>query len=101
MKKFSKAILEKLEYGSGETWKDFFVRQTASGRYFKNLFKDEFERHKFIDRSDAVYICKKAQSDIYDSIIEKFKNRVDEDIINELKNDLEKHWKSDDSGLGL
>lgn len=29
--------------GNGETWKDFFIRQTASGRRFKEIFKDEFE----------------------------------------------------------
>ena len=24
--------------GNGETWKDFFIRQTASGRRFKEIF---------------------------------------------------------------
>jgi len=101
MKKFSESSLikENTTYGSGETWKDFFVRQTASGRYWKNLLKDEFERRKFIDRSDAVYICKKAQADTYEHIIAKLSGKVDESIIEELKNELQQHWDKDDSGL--
>lgn len=83
-----------------ETWKDFFIRQVASGKYFKNLFKDEFERHKFIDRSDAVFICKKAQADVYEDIINKLSGKVDESIIEGLKNELNQHWENDDSGLG-
>lgn len=41
-----------------DTWKDIFVRQVASGSRFKSIFKDEFDRHKFLDRSDAVWLCK-------------------------------------------
>jgi len=85
--------------GNGETWKDFFIRQTASGRRFKELYKDEFERRKFIDRSDAVWICKKAQADTYEHIINKLSGKVDESIIEELKTELQQHWDKDDSGL--
>ena len=100
MKKFSDSLNEDTKYGNGETWKDFFVRQSASGRYWKNLLKDEFETRKFIDRSDAVYICKKAQADTYEHIIAKLSGKVDESIISELKQELAQHWDKDDSGLG-
>lgn len=85
--------------GNGETWKDFFIRKAASGRRFKELYKDEFERRKFIDRSDAVWICKKAQADTYEHIINKLSGKVDESIIEELKKELQQHWDKDDSGL--
>lgn len=62
--------------------------------------KEEFERRKFIDRSDAVYICKKAQADTYEHIINKLSGKVDQSIIDELNNELQKHWDKDDSGLG-
>lgn len=102
MKKFSEnsLIKEATTYGSGETWKDFFVRQVASGRYWKNLLKDEFETRKFLDKSDALYICKKAQADTYEHIIEKLTGRIDENIIEELKSELQQCWDKDDSALG-
>lgn len=45
---------------SKETWKDIFRKQVSSGKFWKNLFKDNFDKTQFIERSDAVYICKKA-----------------------------------------
>lgn len=85
-----------------ETWKDIFCNQVAGGKFWKNLFKDEFDRHQFLDRSDAVYICKKAQADIYEKIISDLNMKnVDPKIISTLKMQLEKHWEKDDSALGM
>lgn len=86
-----------------DTWKDIFCRQVSTGKFWKNLFKSEFDERTFLDRSDAVHICKKAQSDTYEAIISKLDGRVDESIINELNKDLEEHWSdsSDDSALGM
>ncbi len=86
---------------SKETWKDVFCNQVDVGKFWKNLFKDEFDRHQFLDRSDAVYICKKAQADVYESIINKLEGKVDIAIIDELKQNLDEHWKNDDSDLGI
>jgi len=84
-----------------ETWKTVFVAQVDNGRYWKELFKDDFNRHLFLDRSDAVYICKKAQADIYKKIIKDLKGKVDKEIIDKLKQDVEDLWKKDDSMLGI
>jgi len=84
-----------------ETWKDVFCRQVDCGKYWKNLFKDEFDRHNFLDRSDTVYICKKAQADIYEDIISKLDGKISIDAMNELKKSLEEHWNNDDSDLGM
>lgn len=47
----------------------------------------------------AVWICKKAQADTYEHIINKLSGKVDESIIEELKTELQQHWDKDDSGL--
>ena len=84
-----------------ENWKDIFKRQLGSGKYWNELFKEDFDGQKFLDRSDAVYICKKAQADTYKSIIDKIKGDVDDDIIEKLEKDLEDLWNTDDSALGI
>ena len=84
-----------------ETWKDVFCNQIGDGKYWKKSFNDQFENHQFLDRSDAVYICKKAQADAYENIINKFEGKVDVTVMNELKQILDEHWKKDDSALGM
>jgi len=84
-----------------ETWKDVFCNQVDNGKYWKNLFKDEFDKHQFLDGSDAVYICKKAQADAYENIINKLEGKIDVTIMLELKQILGEHWKKDDSALGM
>jgi vacuolar-type H+-ATPase subunit B/Vma2 len=86
---------------SDESWKKVFTRQIGSGKYWKNLFKDEFERHQFLDRSDAVYICKKAQADAYENVINKLQGKIDDDSLNEIKQILDNLWEDDDSALGM
>ena len=86
---------------SDESWKKVFKTQVGSGKYWKNLFKDEFERHQFLDRSDAVYICKKAQADAYENVINKLQGKIDDDSLNEIKQILNNLWESDDSSLGI
>lgn len=83
-----------------DTWKDIFVRQVASGSRFKSIFKDEFDRHKFLDRSDAVWLCKKAQAEAYESVIEDLQGKVDDSIIKDLEAKIDQLWKTDISALG-
>lgn len=61
----------------------------------------EFDNRRFLDRGDAVFLCKKAQADTMGDIISKLDGKVDETIISELKSDLEKHWETDISALGM
>lgn len=85
-----------------ETWKDIFVRQVSTGRFWKKLFKDDFERQEFLGRSDAVYICKKAQSDVYDTLIKRCKlSHQLEKFTGELEKMKEELWKEDISDLGM
>jgi len=84
-----------------ETWRDVFCRQVSTGKYWKNLFQNEFEKNRFLERSDAVYICKKAQADAYEDIIKKLEGKIDVSVMNELKQNLGKHWAKDDSALGI
>ena len=84
-----------------DTWKTVFVQQVSSGRFWKNLLKDDFNQRFFLDREDAIYICKKAQADTYEKIIKDLKGKVDKEIIDKLKQDVEDLWKKDDSMLGI
>lgn len=84
-----------------ETWKDIFCKQLDCGSFWKNLHKEDFDSKSFLMRSDAVYICKKAQADVYEDLIEKLSGKVDESVIEYIKQMLDEHWKSDDSALGM
>ncbi len=84
-----------------ESWKNIFTRQVSSGKYWKNLFKDEFDRHQFLDRSDAVYICKKAQADAYENVINKLQGKIEDNLLKEIKQILDNLWDNDDSALGM
>ena len=86
---------------SDESWKNIFTRQVSSGKYWKNLFKDEFDRHQFLDRSDAVYICKKAQADAYENVINKLQGKIEDNLLKEIKQILDNLWDNDDSALGM
>jgi hypothetical protein len=86
---------------SDESWKNIFTKQVSSGKYWKNLFKDEFDRHQFLDRSDAVYICKKAQADAYENVINKLQGKIEDNLLKEIKQILDNLWDNDDSALGM
>jgi hypothetical protein len=86
---------------SDESWKNIFTKQVSSGKYWKNLFKDEFDRHQFLDRSDAVYICKKAQADAYQNVINKLQGKIEDNLLKEIKQILDNLWDNDDSALGM
>jgi hypothetical protein len=84
-----------------ETWQSVFIKQVDSGKFWMNLFKDEFDKHQFLDRSDVIHLCKKAQADIYENIIELFRGRIDDSMILEIENVIRKNWDNDESGIGL
>ena len=85
-----------------DTWKDIFVRQIGSGRFWKNLLQEDFDIRRFLDRSDAVYICKKAQSDAYDKVIDILcKDIINKDMIISIRILKEELWNNDDSSLGM
>jgi len=86
-----------------DTWKEVFVRQIGSGRFWKNLLQNDFEYRRFLDRSDAVYICKKAQSDAYDNVINILIKDiiVNKDSIISIRNLKDELWNDDDSALGM
>lgn len=76
------------------TWKETFENQTDNGKFWKNLHKENFDKERFLMRSDVHHIVHKAQSDILKQVAKEIKDKslmsVDE-IINHLKqteNDL-------------
>ena len=86
-----------------ETWKDVFIRQIGSGRFWKNLLQQDFEFRRFLDRSDAVYICKKAQSDAYNNTIDILMKDmiINKDSIISIRKLKDELWNEDDSTLGM
>lgn len=84
-----------------DTWKDAFREQIDDGKFWKKLFKDDFNEHQFLDRSDAVYICKKAQADAYQNVINAIKDKVDKSVIDEIEQIIIDLWDNDDSSLGM
>ncbi len=83
-----------------ENWKDIFRNQVASGKYWKH--SHDFDKKRFLERSDAVHICKKAQSEVYEDVIEHLIDMGGNSrIIEELETRLEKHWTQDNSALGM
>ena len=84
--------------GDNRTWQETFKRQSDSGKFWKNIHKDEFERQKFLMRSDAHYLCYKAQSDVLKKLAKKLKKQnVDESIIEEIKKLENELWNGPES----
>jgi len=84
--------------GGPKIWQDTFRQQTDSGKFWKNLHGDDFERQQFLMRSDAHYICYKAQSDILKKLAKRLKkNGVDETVIEEIKKIENELWQGPDS----
>jgi hypothetical protein len=85
-----------------DTWKDFFKRQVGTGKFWKKLLGDEFERRSFLDRSDAVFIYEKAQADAYENVMSKLKDKINETEMNEIQSLIDELWENtDDSALGM
>lgn len=84
--------------GDNQNWKETFKRQTDSGKFWKSLHKEGFEKQKFLMRSDAHWLCYKAQSNVLIELSKRLKKQnVDENVINEiikLENEL---WKGPNS----
>lgn len=84
--------------GGPETWQGLFKRQTDSGRFWKELHGDEFERQSFLMRADAHHICYKSQSDILKKLAKRLKKQgVDEKVIEEIKKIEHELWQGPDS----
>jgi phosphoribosyl-ATP pyrophosphohydrolase len=83
------------------TWKDSFRKQTDNGQYWKNLYKEDFDKQRFLERGDAENICKKAQEDAYENVIKTLQGKVDESIITEIKQLIVDLCEEDTSALGV
>lgn len=79
-----------------DTWRDKLEYVVDTGRYWRSQYGDEFDKEKFITRSDTVYLCKKAQSDLLDELMLKFPFKK-----NELEGMKKELWAKDDSALGM
>jgi hypothetical protein len=71
--------------GDNRSWKETFKRQSDSGKFWKNLHGNEFERQTFLMRSDAHWLCYKAQSNALIELSKRLKKQnVDESVISEI-----------------
>ncbi len=83
-----------------ELWKNKFRDKSSSGRYWKELFGEEFENHKFLDSSDAVSICKMAQRDVFENVINELEiYEVDSFVVDKIKAAQQRMEDEDNSGL--
>lgn len=80
-----------------KNWENIFADKIASGKFWKELFKDDFSKKKFLDSEDAHYICKKAYADAYEKIINDLECDYLENIIliNRLKQELKLYWETE------
>jgi len=81
-------------------WEDCFLRQVDRGSFWKKLHGDECDRQTFLMRSDALYICKKAQADAYENVIELLDEENDKESIKKINKIIAELWNNDDSALG-
>lgn len=77
------------------TWKETFEKQTDNGKFWQNLHKENFDKERFLMRSDVHHIAHKAQSDILKQVAKEIQDKglmsVDE-IINHLKQTENDVW---------
>lgn len=104
MKKFKDYINTLNENNSSfsirDSWRELFKRQTDTLQFWINLFGAD-SKSMLLDRSDASAICKKAQLDLYKQIIHDLENKVNDEILEKIKNDLEALEQEDISAIGL
>ncbi len=71
--------------GDNRKWQETFKRQADSGKFWKDLHKEGFDTQKFLMRSDAHWLCYKAQSNALIELAKRLKKQgVDESVINEI-----------------
>jgi hypothetical protein len=99
IRKFNEGREDKIR---SEIWAHIFVRKSSSGRYWKELFGDDFDKQRFVDRSDALTIIKTAQRDTYTNVLNILEvNGVNQDVIAEVRSEMEMDMEKDNSGLGM
>jgi len=99
LKKFNESSDDKIR---SEMWEHIFKKQLGSGRYWEELYGEDFRKKKFIERSDATTICKTAQRDVYQNVVNILEaNNVDQSVIDEVKAEQEYYEDKDNSALGM
>lgn len=79
--------------GDDSTWQETFKRQSDSGKFWEGLHKEEFKSQTFLMRSDAHWLCFKAQSDALKELARKLeKQGVDQSIINTIIKQENELW---------
>ena len=79
-------------------WKKLFVQQLGSGKFWKKLFKQDFDNHQFLDRSDVITIIRIAQLDVLREVDKRIKDAQSSVKVNQLIKEI---TDADESGLGL
>lgn len=79
-----------------ETYLDILNKQWGSGKFWIDLHKHgNFNKEKFLMKEDVEYIAKKAQSDAYEKVIEKFSGTTFNYIIPEIELLIKELWREE------
>jgi hypothetical protein len=83
------------------SWKQTLRQQVDTGEYWKGLFKAEFDRHQFLDRSDAVTIIKEAQIEALRKVRDYAEMRGHQVYVNFIEKTIKELQTEDDSAVGM
>ncbi len=79
--------------GDNQTWQETFKRQSDSGKFWKKLHGEDFDRQSFLMKSDAHWLCYKAQSNALIALAKKLRQQgVEDSIIEEIKKVENELW---------
>lgn len=78
-------------------WKKLFVQQLGTGKFWQKLFKQDFDNHQFLDRSDVITIIRTAQLDALREADKRIKDAQSSVKIHQLIKEI---TDTDESGLG-
>ena len=78
-------------------WKKLFVQQLGTGKFWQKLFKQDFDNHQFLDRSDVITIIRTAQ---LDALREADKRINDAQSSVKIQQLIKEITDGDESGLG-
>lgn len=82
-------------------WTDIFIEHTASGKRWKEIFGEEFDKHKFLSRSDATTIVKRAIIETILKCLHSVGDKMSDSERHKLMKHLHDAENMDISALGM
>lgn len=76
-------------------WNKLKNQQKASGKFWQNLFKTDFDNHFFVDVSDTTQIGKEAYTEGCHNILSLIKDKLDKTSIEKIESHIKDHIEKD------